>query len=179
MNKKGYIALITVLVTGAVGVAIAASFAGAKFQWRSSLVFLRSPLFAATIIALAMRNVYVPKLIMDTFWLLAKGTVPLAMISIGLSLSAASVKRDTAAFAVALALKMVVMPLLAYFCLPLFGITGIVHKVAVLEAATPAAVFSGVVAAQYGANGKFAAGAVFVTTLASVVMIPVVLMLIK
>ena len=166
-------------VLNSIGVAIAACFAGSKFRWNSMLEFLKTPLFPATIIALVLRNVYVPKIIMDTLWFLAKGTVPLAMLSIGLSLSASSIKRYPAAFSVAFILKMALLPLLMYLTLPLIGVTGIVQKVAILSSAMPAAVFTGVVAGKYGANHEFAAGTIFLTTLASVLLIPGILILIN
>jgi len=165
------------LVLNSVGVAVAAAFAGTSFEWSSLLEFLKTPLFPSTIAALLLRQVAVPPLVVTTLNYLAAGTVPLAMISIGLSLSSGIVKNYPCALSAALVLKMVALPVLMWLVLPPAGIGGIVKQVAVLESAMPSAVFSGVVAARYGANGAFAAAAVFVTTLASVIMIPAVLTL--
>lgn len=169
-------AMATVL--NSIGVAVAASFAGSRFEWGNLLQFLKTPLFPATIVALALKDAYVPMIIMDTLGYLAAGTVPLAMISIGLSLSGGSLKTYPAAFGVAFLLKMALLPVIMYYTLPLIGVTGVVSQVVVLESAMPSAVFTGVVAARYGANGAFAAGAVFLMTLASVLVIPGVLALI-
>lgn len=158
-----------------VGVAVATSFAGSRFEWASMLEFLKTPLFPATVVSLAVRNLYVPPVIVQTLTWLAAATVPLAMISIGLSLSGAAVWRRPGALAVALVLKMALLPVAMTLALPLTGVGGTVGKVAVLESAMPAAVFSGVIAGRFGANGPFAAAAIFVSTLLSVVAIPVVL----
>lgn len=163
------------LALNSIGIAAAACFSGSQFEWRSLLEFLRTPLFPAMVIALLLRNVYVPEVIMITLNYLAAGTVPLAMISIGLNLSAGSLQKHPGAIAVAVALKMVVLPALMLAFLPIAGVAGVVREVAVLESAMPTAVFAGVVAARYGSNGAFAAGVIFVSTLLSIVWIPAVL----
>lgn len=186
-NGDGHAMLTAVLFDGfgmslainTVGVAAASCFAGSKFEWRSLLEFLKTPLFPMTVIALIFRTAYVPPIIMKTLSLLAAGTVPLAMISIGLNLSAGPMTRYPGPLAVAVVLKMAILPLLMFHLLPLIGVTGTVGKVVVLESAMPCAVFTGVVAGRYGANGAFAASAVFVMTLVSVVWIPGVLMLLR
>ncbi len=167
------------LILNTVGIAIAATFAGAKFRWQSLLEFLKTPLFPSTIIALILKDTYIPPVIMTTLNFLAGGTVPLAMISIGLNLSTGSVRQYPAAVGTALALKMAVLPMLMFATLPFIGVTGTVSQVVVLESAMPAAVFTGVVASRYSANGAFAAGAIFLMTLVSVLVIPAVLVLMR
>ncbi|MCE5198348.1 MAG: AEC family transporter [Armatimonadota bacterium] len=164
------------LVLNSLGVAIAATFAGSRFEWKSMLELLRSPLFIATIIALLLRNTHMPDLVMFTMGFLAAATVPLAMISVGISLSTRSAKQYPAALFAAITLKMLLLPAITFFVLPFVGITGTVAKVIMLEMAVPAAVISGVIASEYDANGAFAAGAIALGTLVSVLWIPAVLM---
>lgn len=166
------------IVLCSIGIAVAASFAGARFEWSSLWEFVKTPLFPATILALALRETDIPPVVFDALSYLAAGTVPLAMIAVGLSLSVGPVKTYPAAIAAAFVLKMVLMPALMFLVLPVLGVTGTVQKVALLETAMPSAVFSGVVAARYGANGAFAAAVIFVLTLASVIILPVILLLI-
>ena len=167
------------MVLNSVGVAVAMCFAGKQFKWGSMLEFLRTPLFPSTIIALALRTVHVPPIILKTLGFLAAGTVPLAMISIGLSLSARSLRKHRGALAMGFVLKMIALPVLMYIALPFIGVTGTVKQVAVLEGAVPSAVVAGVIAGRYGANEEFVAAAIFVTTLLSVATLPAVLMLVK
>lgn len=167
------------IMLNSVGVAIASCFGGASFEWNSLLDFLRNPLFPSTVVSLALRNAYVPPTIMKTLGFLAAGTVPLAMISIGLSLSARSMKKYPAAFGAACALKMLTMPVLMYFISPLVGVTGVIRQVAVIECAVPTAVIAGVIAGRYDANEEFVAGAIFVSTLLGIAVIPAALMLVK
>jgi predicted permease len=167
------------MILNTVGVAVAACFAGKRFEWSSTLEFLKTPLFASAVIAMALRTIYVPPVILRTLGFLAAGTVPLAMISIGLSLSARSLKKYPSALGVGFLLKMIALPLLMYIALPHFGITGTVKQVAVLESAVPTAVISGVIAGRYGASEEFVAAAIFAMTLLSVAILPAVLMLVK
>ncbi|MDH7602008.1 MAG: AEC family transporter [Armatimonadota bacterium] len=166
------------LALNSIGVVVAVSFSGAQTNWNCVFEFLKSPLFPATVVSLLLRNTELPGFLTAALQYLAAGTVPLAMISIGLSLSAGAVKDHPAAIAAALVLKMAVLPILVWLALTVLGITGIVKQVAVLESAMPPAVFSGVVAGRFGVNGTFAAAAIFVLTLCSIVLIPVTLLLI-
>lgn len=167
------------LMLNSVGVAVASGFAGKRFEPRSLLEFLKNPLFPSTVVSLALRNVYVPPTILKTLGFLAAGTVPLAMISIGLSLSGRSIRKYPAAFGTSFALKMLAMPVLMYFVAPLVGVTGMLKQVAVVECAVPTAVIAGVIAGRYDANEEFVAGTIFVTTLLSIAVIPATLMIVR
>lgn len=158
-----------------VGVAIATASAGAKFEWSSLTQFVRTPLFPAMLLGLALRTVSLPALMMDTLGYLAAATVPLSMLSIGLSISATSLKEYPVPLLAVVGLKMALFPLLMAVLLHAVGVTGTVAKAAILEGAMPSAVFSGVVVSKFGANGRFGAAAVFVTTLLSAVAVPFVL----
>lgn len=167
------------LALNSTGVAVAASLAGKKFEWQRMFEFLKTPLFPATVIALALRTVYIPPIITKTLSFLAAGVVPLAMISIGLNLSARSLGRYPAALGAGILLKMAALPALMYLTLPLIGVGGVIGHVAILEGAVPTAVVAGVIAGKYGANEEFVAAAIFVMTLLSVVTIPLTLMLVR
>lgn len=162
-----------------VGVVVASGFAGAGFKRNSLLEFLVTPSFPLTVLAIILRSVHILALAMGTLHHLAAMTTPLAMISIGLSLSAGSARQYPIPLVAAFALKMVVMPILMYVALQMVGVTGITAKVALVESAMPSAVLAGVFAGRYGCNSPFVAGAVFLSTLASIFLIPGVLMLVR
>jgi len=165
------------MILNSVGVAIAATLAGSKFRYSSLFEFLKTPLFPMTIVALILKDTYIPPIVMKPLTYLSAGTIPLAMISIGLSLSTGSVKKYPIPLVTMFILKMALLPGLMYLVLPYIGVTGVVQKVVVLESAMPSAVFTGVIASRYGANGAFAASAIFLSTLASVIVIPAIVML--
>jgi len=160
-----------------IGVVVAASFAAARVTRAQILEFMKAPLLPATIIAILLKPFHLPQTLVTSINILGEATVPLAMISIGLSLSRSSLKSATAPFAAGMVLKMVVMPLIVFHGLSLLGIGGTVRDAAVLESSMPAAVMTGVIASRYGANGTFVSGAIFLMTLTSIVSIPAILML--
>ncbi|HPP74002.1 MAG TPA: AEC family transporter [Armatimonadota bacterium] len=158
-----------------VGVAVAATFASTKINNWQVLEFLKAPLFIATVLAILLRSVAIPAVLVTSLELLAAATVPLAMISIGLSISGSSLKMARVPFMVAAILKMVVLPVLAYVGLILVGTQGVVRDVGVIEAAMPSAIMTSVIASRYGANGAFVSGATFLMTLGSILTIPAIL----
>lgn len=160
-----------------VGTMIAAGFAGEKASARQILKMLMLPTMLCLPVALLMRPMTVPAPIMNAIHYLASGTVPLVMISIGLSLTAKSLKGYVAPTIVVCVLKLAVLPFISYYAYGVVGVTGITHQAGVLEAAMPTAAMSCVVAMKFGANGRFAAAVIFVTTLLSIFTIPAVLLI--
>lgn len=157
------------------GSIVAAGFSGAEFEWSNIIDFLKTPLLPMTAVAIILRNVHIPIFVESTLSYLAAGTVPLAMILIGLNLNTGSIKHYPGAVLVALILKMVILPVIVFFTLPKFGLSGTVYKVAMMECAMPTAALTGVISARFGTNGAFASAVIFVTTLASIIAIPYVL----
>ncbi|MEN6519938.1 MAG: AEC family transporter [Armatimonadota bacterium] len=160
-----------------IGVVVAASFAAAKTNRAQILEFMKAPLLPATIIAILLRPVHLPQPIVSSLTILGQATVPLAMLSLGLSLSKSSLKTATVPFTVGIVLKMVAVPIITFLGLKLVGIDGVVRNVTVLESSMPAAVMTGVIAGRYNTNGAFVSAAIFLMTLASIITIPVILML--
>lgn len=158
-----------------IGIAVAATFAGTSFDRKNMLAFLKTPLLPATVLSLLLRTSHVPEPFVISMKYLGAATIPLAMLSLGLSLSTNSIKGMSKPFLAAFALKVAVLPVLVHFGLNAAGVNGVVHDAAVLEASMPSAVMSGVVAGQYGANGPFVSAAIFLMTLFSLGTIPLVL----
>jgi len=161
------------------GVAVATCLAGDRFNWQSTMEFVKSPLSVAVVVGLLLRNAAVPDFVMSAITYMGNATVPLSMISVGLTLSTGSVRQWPLGIAAAVVLKMAALPALVYVGLPLLHIEHSVARVAVLEMAMPSAIFGGVIAGRYGANKEFVAGAIFASTLASTLVIPAVLMFVR
>ena len=161
------------------GVAVATCFAGDRFKWQSTMEFVKSPISVAVAIGLLLRTAPMPDFVISAITYMGNATVPLSMISVGLTLSTGSVRQWPLGIAAAVVLKMALLPILVYFGLPLLHIDHSVARVAVLEMAMPSAIFGGVIAGRYGANKEFVAGAIFASTLASTVVIPAVLLYLK
>lgn len=111
----------------------------------------------------------------DALDTVSKVTTPCAMLIIGCALSALPLKTvfsNWRVYAVAL-LKLLVIPAAVYLCLrPLMGDSMILGVMVVIMAMPIASNFT-MLSAQYGGEQKLAASSVFITTLLSVLTIPV------
>ena len=154
------------------GALIAAGLAGEKVEGKQLLRVFKLPALLAIPVALLLRPVAIPEPLLAAIRYLGNGTIPLVMISLGLSLSARSLKGLAVPVLAVCVLKLGVLPLLTHYALQFGGVTGVMHKVSVIEAGMPSAVMTSVIASQFGANARFVAGAIFVSTLLSIAAIP-------
>lgn len=155
-----------------VGLFVIALFAGRKTGHSEAMRVFLFPQLWAIPLALALRQFQLPTPLTNAIHYLANGTVPLVMISLGLSLSAKSLKGYALPVAVVCALKLAVLPLITYYAARLGGIRGVALQSTVLESAMPTAMMVGVLVSKFGENGELIAGMIFIVTLLSIITIP-------
>lgn len=130
-------------------------------------------LFASLIPALALKGIELPKFLADTIGFLADATVPLVMLTIGLSLEPARAKDYKLAIAVVILIKLFLTPVVALFGGVMVGVTGTDLGVIVLEASMPSFLLSLVIGLRYRLDIDFLAAVIVVTTSLSMLTIPV------
>jgi predicted permease len=117
----------------------------------------------------------------------AAATTPLSMFFIGSTLAAVRLRnfhKNLASIGVAVQ-KMMIAPLLAYFILA--GLSSVFHlgaeemviPVIILQAAMPCQTVFAIIAAEYNSDKEYAAVCIFVTTLLSLLTLPIVYSLIS
>ena len=122
-------------------------------------------------------NISVPVRVADFFGILGDACGPLSMIVIGVSLAHASWKNvlKSKNINMVVFLRLIVLPILiAWITLPL-PITTFNRELLVISGALPAGSMIVVLAKEYKANDGLASAGVFLTTLLSVVTIPLML----
>lgn len=122
-------------------------------------------------------NITVPVRVADFFGILGDACVPLSMIVIGVSLAHASWKNvlKSKNINMVVFLRLIVLPILiAWITLPL-PISTFNRELLVISGALPAGSMIVVLAKEYKANDGLASAGVFLTTLLSVVTIPLML----
>jgi malate permease and related proteins len=130
-----------------------------------------------------LTGVRVPDFILRATAILGQGSVPALMMVLGIQLyrvakSAVQGARDhwrLPALAALVAGRLLLSPLLAWLLSIAFGVTGLTRDVVILESAMPAAVMTLVLTMEYDADTEFAALSVFVTTIASLLTVTVIL----
>lgn len=159
------------------GALIAASFSGTRVDRQQLAKVFTLPSLLAIPVALLIRPIPIPAPVISAIRYLAAGTVPLVMISLGLSLSGRSLKGMALPVAVTCVLKLAVLPVLTYYAAQGVGLRGVVHQATVLESAMPSAVMTCVIASKFGADARFVAGVIFLTTLLSIGTIPAAILI--
>jgi predicted permease len=162
-----------------IGMVVAAGFMGEKFQLSRVGWVLKLPQMWAIPLAFLLRPFALPEPILAVLKYLANGTIPLVMISLGLSISAKSLKGYTLPVVIACILKLALLPFLTYYAAKMIGIKGIMLQTLTVEAGMPTAMMAGVLVAKFGKSVKYVAGTIFITTMMSLITIPIMLAILK
>lgn len=123
----------------------------------------------------------IPEPINSTMRMLGQVSSPGAMLVVGLMLSRSNIKEALAnkTLYITAAIKLLVTPLLILFTLRFLGITGIRQVIPVLMLSMPTATYVAMFSANLGNDGKMASHLVFVTSLFSVLTIPIIASLVQ
>jgi len=135
------------------------------------------PAVIALALALLARPFAIPEMVNNGLGLLANMVAPLIMISVGLSLRLRTVGRSAVPLAALTALRLIVAPAVALGVGSLLLGGGAPLHVVVLEAGMPAMMLTLVVGERFGLDTDFIASAIFVTTAASAIALPLVQLL--
>lgn len=126
-------------------------------------------------------SVVIPKALALPLEMIGSLTTPLAMIATGAMLSRTNIRSalgDWRLYVVSL-LRLALWPLVTALVLRLFGVSGNLYYITIIIAAMPAASNTSLIAEVYGGDTDSASSIVCMTTLLSVVSIPLLALLIK
>ena len=133
-----------------------------------------NPLIISIVLAgvLVGMGVKAPKPIADTLNLLGDATVSLGLICVGAALDFLSLRSSARALAAGTVLRIVVMPAVAVgFCM-LMGLRGMGFEVAMVCVSAPAATSAYILSRQLGGDAALMANLITLTTLLSLVTVP-------
>ena len=128
----------------------------------------------AAVIVLATGTT-VPTAVMRPIGLLSDAAIPIMLLVLGMQLERATMPKHPKAVAAAVALSLVVAPLLAFGLTALLGLTGAARQAAIIEASMPAAVITTVLALEFDLDAGFSTSVVFFTTLFSPITLVVLI----
>jgi len=118
------------------------------------------PPFLAIVVALFLRSIVYPKIIVEILQILEAMLVPLVMIAIGFQLSFKIKKEFASPLSIGLILKLAAMPAVAILLGLIFGLEGEAVKVSIFESAMPPMVSAGALAIMGGLAPKLSAALV-------------------
>ncbi len=149
----------------------------ARVKWYE---FLKVPMIysVALGVAFSVTGTALPAPVEYVVNLLGQSAMGLMLLIIGMQLSKVRLQRESLKLpALNVLLRTIAGPAVALAVCYLFGITGVMRGVLVLNSATPSAVNNFVLAAKYTNKSKEVASMIFASTLASLFTLPIVLSL--
>lgn len=138
-------------------------------------------LYGATAgLILQLSGVEIPSFFMQSVDLVANAAIPTVMLVLGMQLATLS-RKDVKLGEISsiILMRIVVSPVIAYFIIMVFSIEGILAKILIVLAAMPTAANTTLYALQYDTEPDFVSSSTLITTLLSIVTVPIMLMLVS
>jgi len=151
--------------------------------WERGQVMMKSLISNPLILACCAGIIYAktinqfPPFLDKTFQLITSVTLPLALLSIGGALTFTSLKGYFKLSLVSSTIKLLIFPLIGYFFLTLFQVTGTPFRVGMIFFALPAATSIYVLSSQLGSDTELASASIMLSTVLSFFALSVVLAL--
>lgn len=146
-------------------------------HWRESIreVLKIPPIYAALLgLLLNLTNVTVPELVIQPLNFIGLMVIPLVLLVLGSNLASVKITSLPTTL-LASVLRLGVGLLLGMLAVNLLNLTGILRSVVILVSVMPSAAISSILATKYNNEADLVSSVVFVTTIASLVVIPFLL----
>lgn len=155
----------------------------AKKNFNKALKNLANPpLIALTIaITLVMTGVKIPSIISAPLKMLGDITIPLSMLFIGMSVADIHISSEIfePMTVLAILIRLIISPLIIGILVYFTGIPIILKKVITIEAGMPIMMFTAILAKKYEKHPEFAAKVVMLTTMLSMITIPIIVLILE
>jgi predicted permease len=178
--KAVLIFVLSNIIIYTIGVYIASR---GNMLWRVSLkTVFKMPVLYAAVIALVLNfnNIVVPLFILESVNILAGAAIPTMLVLLGMQLVNVNKIYNKKLLICGSVLKLIAAPLIAALLVnTIFKLSVDISQVFILLMAMPTAANINILALEFGNYGEVAAGMTFLTTIMSMVTIPVVIYLIS
>ena len=150
-------------------------FSGESYTWpRKAALLVKATLLNPFIVACMLGILYsklntpFPVFVDNALGLVSLPALPLALVSIGGSLTLAKLQGHLNYASAAAMFKLVILPVVGYFCLQLFSVSGMPFKIAMIFFALPTSPASYILSAQLNSDVDLATAAIVLSTLLSI-----------
>jgi len=135
------------------------------------------PMVYAVVLALLfnLAGIELPKVVLRSTQLLGDATVPIMELLLGMQLARTSLQREWCLTLLASFVRLVVAAGVAFVLAGLLGLQGVARQACIVQASTPTAITTTILATEFDDRPEFVTSIVFLTTLASVVTMTVLL----
>jgi malate permease and related proteins len=146
-------------------------------NWKDGLLeTAKVPAIYGAVLGLAVNllHIKVPDLVLQPLTVIGSIVIPLTLLVLGYRLSSVKIT-DAPATALASAIRVGGGLGFGLLSVTLLGLTGVPRSVVILDAAMPSAANTSILAMKYGNEAELVSSVVFVTTVASLLIIPLLL----
>jgi hypothetical protein len=146
-------------------------------HWKDSIkeVFKVPTIYAAVAgLMVNLLDVTVPELVVKPLSFISMMVIPLVLLILGCNLSSVKITSLPTSLSASF-LRLGVGLLFGFLAVNLFNLTGVLRAVVILDSAMPAAVNASLLATKYNNEADLVSSVVFITTIASLIVIPFLL----
>lgn len=163
----------TVFFIFVIGSLVGAYYGEGKVSWREVLKnILTFPPLISLLLAFITKPLPLPKLFLDVLDYFSQLTIPLVMITVGLSLDIKQIKQGSLPLFLALFMKLIFSPIVALLLTTFLPLDNVTKGIVILEAAMPVSMVSISIALKYQLDTDYISGAIFASILASLLTLP-------
>lgn len=152
---------------------------GGKYSDILKRSFLFPPIWGIILgLLLNFLNIPLGSVISQTLTYLSGATIPLIMISLGLSMEFRGIKEHIKLASLVSVIKLGIAPAVALIIVSILGMGGLEKSVTIVEAGMPSAMLALVLAITYELDIKVSAACIFLSTVLSMITLPLLLFLV-
>ncbi len=141
-------------------------------------IALFPPLWAIVLgLGFNLLNIPIGPVLENTVNYLGQGTIPLIMLSLGLSINFDGISRSKSMIAFTSLMKLAVFPIIAFLIVSSIGLVDLQHNVAIIEAAMPSGMLSLLLSITYKLDYELTSDCILINTVISLITLPVIIML--
>ena len=149
-------------------------FSGMEIKPRQRLLMMSKALISNPLILSCIAGILYaqsigsfPPFLVNTFQLMTSVTLPLALLSIGGALTFKGLRQFLSVSIITAIAKLLLMPLIGFFLLKAFGVTGIPFKVTMIFFAVPTATSIYILSSQLNSDTEMASATILLSTILS------------
>jgi len=141
-------------------------------------IALFPPLWAIILgLSLNLLNIPIGDVLNNTVNYLADGTIPLIMLSLGLSIDLSGLSRNRFPVIFTSIVKLLIFPLMAFFIVNLLGLVDLQYSVSIIEAAMPSGMLSLILSITYKLDYELTSDCILINTVISLITLPLIIMI--
>lgn len=129
-------------------------------------------------IILNLSHIPIGPVLDNTISYLGNGAIPLIMLSLGISIDLAGIKRSKNMIIFTSIMKLALFPIISFFIVSFLGFVDLEFKVSIIEAAMPSGMMSLILSITYKLDYELTSDCILINTVISLVSLPLIIMLI-